>query len=155
MQKEYIFRFQGTKEDFFSIFPRPPYNGSTFFLDDYIVKIVDDEVHFGVERCGHSGGNWFISKITETDGQIEFKGNLVYIGPDPEDTRTKVQKVFDKIGEILACILTLPILLIMMLYKAIEWCIRKVIKRPNKKPKNTEEKLYEMMETRLGCVRIP
>ena len=32
------------------------YGNKFYYFDDYIVKIVDNTIHFGVERCGHSGG---------------------------------------------------------------------------------------------------
>ena len=55
MPKEYIFEFNGTKEELLNklnIFPNNKYfNGIFYCFDDYIVKFVDDEIHFGVERA--------------------------------------------------------------------------------------------------------
>jgi hypothetical protein len=61
------------------------YSGNKFYyFDDYIVKLVGDDIHFGVARGGHSGGYWFIPTITSFDNRIEFRGSIRYIGPDGE-----------------------------------------------------------------------
>ena len=155
MSQEYIFEFYGTKEDFLNIlngFPNRTYfSGKLYYFNDYIVKLIDDEIHFGVERGGHSGGYWFIPKITEFDERIEFCGTIRYIGPN--DNQSKIRKTIDKIEEILLFVLLLPIVLIVKLYMIIEWVIRKICNRPKVKEKTTEERLFDLMGNYMGCVR--
>ena len=154
MQKEYTFEFIGTKEEFLnsmnSYSNNTSYGGDKFYyLDDYIIKVVGDTIHFGVERGGHSGGYWFIPSISEYEDRIEFIGTVKYIGP--EDDRGKIQKVIDDIGYVVLAFLVLPIFVIIRLYQASEWVIRKLLKREKQKPKTTEEKLFDLMANHLGC----
>ena len=155
MSREHIFEFYGTKEDFLNIlnsFPNRTYlSGKLYYFNDYIVKLIDDEIHFGVERGGHSGGYWFIPKITEFDERIEFCGTIRYIGSN--DNQSKIRKTIDKIEEILLFVLLLPIVLIVKLYMIIEWVMRKICNRPKVKEKTTEERLFDLMENYMGCVR--
>lgn len=69
MLQEYVFEFPGAKEDFLNSLNRfshnPSYSNGTFFFDDYIVELIDEEIHFGIARAGHSGGYWFIPTITD------------------------------------------------------------------------------------------
>ncbi len=153
MSKEYIFKYHGTKESFTSDLKKfPTTDGQLFYFDDYIIKLTGDEIHIGIERMGHSGGNWFISKFDEKDNELEFKGEVRYIGPSYSPTR--IQRIFDKSGEFIGFILLFPILVIVKLYQITEWCIRKICKRPKAKEKSTEEKLFDLMENHLGCVAI-
>lgn len=154
MSKEYVFEFSGTKEDFLNILNSFPnyayYSGKFFYFDDYIVELIDNEIHFGVERGGHSGGYWFIPTITEFSDRIEFRGTIRYIGPG--NNRGTIKKTIDGIGEFLLLILILPIVLIFKLYTFIEWVIRKICNCPKPKAKTTEERLFDLMEDYFGCV---
>lgn len=156
MQKEYTFEFMGTKEEFFnsmnSYHNNTSYNGDKFYyFDDYIVKVIGDTIHFGVERGGHSGGYWFIPSITEYENRIEFCGTVKYIGP--QNNRGKIQKAIDGIGYVLMFVLLLPIALIIRLYMFVEWIIRKFFKKMKPKAKTTEDKLFDLMVNYLGCTR--
>ncbi|MBQ9691563.1 MAG: hypothetical protein IJV70_00220, partial [Clostridia bacterium] len=74
MSKMYVFKYIGSKESFLNTLNSFHTNNSRlYFFDDYIVEVLDDEIRFGVERAGHSGGNWFVSKFTEENNQIEFR----------------------------------------------------------------------------------
>ena len=153
MAKEYIFKYADSKESFLTILDSFHTNNSRFYsCDDYIIEALDDEIRFGIERAGHSGGNWFISKFTEENDQIEFRGTIQYIGPENSTTRTKTQKILDKIGLFLLSILLFPVLAIFFVISKIQWIIRKIRKQPN--PKTTEDKLFDLMETRLNCQRV-
>lgn len=153
MSKKYTFEFKGTKEMFLNILNQFPNNdGKFYYFNDYIVKIIGDEIHFGVERGGHSGGYWYVPSITERDGRIKFCGTVKYIGPDAD--RGKIKKVIDGIGDFLLFILILPIILIFKLYTIVEWCVRKVCKRTKPKEKTTEDKLYDLMENHLNCIGL-
>ncbi len=156
MSKDYIFEFNGTIQEFIKKLDLYPNNisfdGNKFYyFDDYIVKVVDNTIHFGVERCGHSGGNWFMPHVTEFNNRIEFCGTVKYYGP--VDDRGKMQKVLDGIGYVLLFILLLPIIVIIRLYQVVAWVVRKLLKREEKMPKTTEEKLLDLMINHLGCIR--
>ena len=155
MSKKYIFKYNGSKESFLTILNSiHSNNGRFYYFDDYIVEVLDDEIRFGVERVGHSGGNWFISEFTEENNQIEFRGTIQHIGPENSNTRTKAQKIWDKIELVLLSILLFPILAIFFVISKIQWIIRKIRKQPNPKTKTTEDKLFYLMEKRLNCQRI-
>ena len=156
MAKEYAFEFHGTKEDILNIITSnkldTSYSGTRYFyLNDYLIKIVDGEIHFGVERGGHSGGYWFIPRISEFEDRIEFRGSIQHIGP--EDDRSAIVKILDAIGLCLMCILLIPMDIVAKLYTLIEWIVRKICNRPKVKVKTTEDKLFDLMENHLGCVR--
>lgn len=156
MTKEYAFIFHGTKTDFLNCISSnksdTSYWGTKYYyFDDYIVKIVDGVIHFGVERGGHSGGYWYIPMIVERDGQSEFRGKIRYVGPN--DDSGILAKAADKIGEFLLLILLLPFILLYKVYELIEWIVRKICKHPRKKRTTTEDRLFDLMENHLGCVR--
>ncbi len=156
MPKEYVFEFLGEKEEFLNILNSYPNNTSYnddkfYYFDNFIVKLTDGEMHFGVERSGHSGGYWYVPSIIECDDRIRFCGTVKYIGPDADSG--KIQKAIDGIEYFLLFILLLPIAVIIRLYRFVEWTIRKMFKRPKLKSKTTEEKLFDLMESHLSCVR--
>ena len=156
MAKEYVFQFDGTKTDFLNRIssnkPDNDYWGTRYYyFDDYIVKIVSGVIHFGVERGGHSGGYWFIPIIAERDGQIELRGKIRYVGLN--DDSGILAKAADKISECILLILLLPFILLYKVYALIEWLVRKICNRPKPKFKTTEDRLFDLMENHLGCVR--
>ena len=156
MSKEYIFEFPGTKEEFLNNLNRfthnEAYSGDRFYyFDDYIVKLVGDEIHFGVARGGHSGGYWFIPTITSFDNRIEFRGSIRRIGSDGEK-QGSFKKDINSIGEFLLFILVLPIVVVIRGYVFLEWLVRKILNRPKPKGKTEEERLFDLMENYFGCV---
>lgn len=155
MSKEYVFEFPGTRDDFLNRVDRfgqtnTYYNGTFYYFDDYIVKVIDDEIHFGLARGGHSGGYWFVPTITDLDRKTVFSGKIRYIGP--EDDRKGLKKVIGIIGEFLLLILILPIAIIVWVYTFIEWLARKIFRRPKSKEETPEERLFDLMENYFGCV---
>ena len=149
--KEYAFRFDGSKEQFMNVLNSSQEDDRRYFyIDDYIVSVGLDEIEFGVERAGHGGGNWFVSKFEEENDQIEFRGTIRYY--TPEDNRTKARKASDKFLLVLFEILTFPLLLVICIFGAVSTIINKMRKKP--KPLTTEEKLFDLMVNRLGCKRI-
>ena len=155
MSKEYIFEFAGTKEDFTNILNRFNHhdsysNGTFYYFDDYIVKLIGDEMHFGVARGGHSGGYWFVPTITDFGNKMVFRGEIRYIGPN--ENRGSFKKAIDSIGDFLLLILVLPIVLIIRGCLFIEWLVRRIINRPKPKEKTNEERLLDLMENYFGCV---
>lgn len=154
MSKEYTFEFLGTKEEFLSVlnrFPKNSYsNHNTYYFDDHIVEIIDDEIRFGVARAGYSGGYWFIPTINELDNKIRLSGTIQYIGHDRNgDSR---EKIINSVGEFLLFILALPICLIIKFYILVEWVIRKICNCPKPKEKTEEERLFDLMENHFGCL---
>ena len=155
MSRKYVFEFVGTKKDFLNMLNSYPvysmYNGEKIYsIDDFFVKVRDDIIHFGVERGDHCGGYWFVPIIAEYDDKVEFYGSVKYIVSDAH--RGKVEKIFDKIYEILLYIFLLPLLLFAWLFEIVVWIIRKLIGKP-KPESETTIKLYDLMENHLGCTR--
>lgn len=155
MSKEYIFEFSGTKEDLLNSVERfshkDTYSGNTFYyFDDYIVKLVGDEIHFGVARGGHSGGYWFVPTITESDDGLELRGEIRYVGP--KVNRGPVKKAIDRVGDFLLFLFVLPIVLVVRAYVFLKWLVRKISNRPVPKEKTNEERLFELMENYFSCV---
>jgi len=155
MPKEYVFQFPGTKEDFINIVKRISHNavcsnGEYYHFDDYIVKLVGDEIHFGVARGNHSGGYWFVPTITDLDEKLEFRGEIQYAGST--DNRGSFKKTIDSVGDFLLLILILPIVLVIRGYMLVEWLVRKIFNRPKPKAKTNEERLFDLMENYFGCV---
>jgi hypothetical protein len=155
MSKEYIFEYTGTKEELLgrlNRYHRHSYSdGDFYYFDDYIVKVTEDEIHFGVERGGHSGGYWFIPTITEHDHRLELRGTIRYIGPDDDKHTNAFKKILEWIETVFLFILFLPVILICWIYQFIQWSVRKIRKSP--KPKTTEDKLFDLMENYFGCMR--
>lgn len=156
MSKEYMFEFPGTKEDLLNRLNRLSHNasyssGTFYYFDDYIVKLIGEEIHFGVARGGHSGGYWFVPTITDLGDRLELRGEIQYIGPSSEN-RGAFKKAIDGIGEFLLFILILPIVLVIRGYMLVEWLVRKIFNRPKPKSKTNEERLFDLMENYFGCV---
>ena len=160
---KFVFEFYGTKEDFLNKLSRFSHNGNGFYyFDDYIVKIVDDEIHFGIERAGHSNGYWYIPTITERNGKTEFRGEIKYIGSRNNYVLTKRKKpLLKRLTEItvrgLLYVLMLPfalsVFLIVRAYEAFRRIKRKLLRQPATKIRTKEDKLFDLMETHLDCVR--
>ena len=126
-------------------------SGTFYYFDNYIVKLVGDEIHFGVARGGHSGGYWFVPTITDLGEKMDFRGEIRYIGLSSEN-QGAFKKAIDGIGEFLLLILILPIALVIRIYMFMEWLIRKIFNRPKPKEKTIEERLFDLMENYFGCV---
>ena len=151
MPKEYVYQYAGSKQSFLTTLDQFHTNHNGFYyLDDYIIEVRNDQIRFGIERAGHSGGNWLVSQFAEVNGQIEFRGTVEYIGP--ENNRTQIQKLGDRVEEILLFILLFPIIVIVWGIRMIIWLIRKLRKLPV--PKTIEDKLSDLMEHRLNCQRV-
>jgi len=154
MPKEYAFVFDGSRDAFFDNLSKLPNNyGEFFYFDDFIVERNGDEIRFGVERAGHSGGNWYIPQISEYDDQMEFRGEIQYIGPGAEENAGVFRKAFNKAEEIAMYILLLPLILIVMVCRMIA---RLIAACRGIKPKTdtTEERLFHLMEGHLKCRRL-
>lgn len=163
MSQELVFEFMGTKEDFLNKLANFPNNDhQMYYFDNYIVKIVGEEIHFGVERAGHSNGYWYIPKITQHNGKTQFRGNIKYTGAQAE-VPPAVKRSFSKrfIGKIIRgifYILTLPLVLAVLLgtklYNAFKGIKGKAQHQLTAQTKTKEEKLIYLMEKHLGCSRV-
>ena len=157
MSKEYVFEFAGTKETLFEALNPYPYSVSfngdkkVYYFDDYIIEVIGDTIRFGVERQGHSGGCWFVPEITEHDDSTELRG-VISTHCNKVKYR-KIEKIIDKTGEVLLTVLLFPVLLIYWACVLVKRLLRKLRGKPLPKEKTTEERLYDLMENRLGCVR--
>ncbi len=159
MSQEYTFEFSGTKEDFLKKLGYFNNNDNQFFwFDSYIVKIVDDEIHFGIERAGHSSGHWFVSVIAEYEDKIEIKGTIQYIGPQKDSFSDKTEesilkKCIEKLFEYLLLIIVAPFVLIAYVFLFFKRLYDKICHRPTVSLKTKEDKLFDLMENQLGCIR--
>jgi len=156
MSKEYRFEFPGTKEDLLRRFNQFTHSvsyssGTFYYLDDYIVERIDEEIRFGIARGGHSGGYWFVPTITDFGDRLEFRGRIRYIGPN--ENRSFFRKAIDHVGDFLLLILILPLVLMIRGYMLAEWLVRKIFNRPKPKEKANEERLFDLMENYFGCFR--
>lgn len=152
MPKKYMFEFSGSKEMFLEQLNKYPNNDQKFFyFDDYIVKLSNDDIHFGVARGGHSGGYWFVPTITELNGKTTFSGTIEYISPYTNEKGIK--KVVNKIEEILSYIILIPIIIIVKVCLFFTWLVRKIFNRTKSKEESLEDKLYNLMENHLNCTR--
>lgn len=125
----------------------PSYIRNQYCLDDYLVELSGDEIRFGVMRCGHSGGDWFIPTVTEVDGKTIFSGEIRYRDAYGDG------KGMRKIEEILLWILLLPIVVIVYVYRFFDWIVRKIINKPRPKEETAEDNLFDLMESYLHCTR--
>lgn len=156
MEKEHVFEFNGTREELLRVLNgfghNTAYSDETiYYFEDYMVKQVDDEIHFGVARGGHSGGYWYIPAITEQDGKMEFRGTIQYIGPGSE-SQGGVRKLIDWIELVLGMIVVVPIAALVLVYRFFDGLVRKLWGRPKPKEKTNEERLLDLMVNYFGCV---
>lgn len=129
----------------------PDNNNGVYYFDDYIIKISENEICFGVARGGHSGGYWFVPTVTESDGKTIFYGQIQYI--DSYSNEKGIRKIVNRIGNFLLFIFLLPIILIFRVYQFFSWIVRKIRKKPKPKIESTEDRLYRLMEIHLNCIR--
>ena len=99
MDKEYRFCYNGTKEMFInhcrygspdkriSINPK-----GDFQIENYIISTIDNKLKFGIERTGHSGGNWYIPEIVEYDNRIELVTCTITDGSTGSNTTFKAKR---------------------------------------------------------------
>ncbi|MBQ4509476.1 MAG: hypothetical protein II984_02025 [Clostridia bacterium] len=127
--------------------------------NEYLIEYKENGNFFlGVERAGHSGGNWYVANVTEADGKTTITGKIVY-NPDENGQETKLEtSKSEKIGTVLLCIFFgIPILFILLLFSTV-LLFEKIINKFRKKPKLTflskEEKLDKFMLEYLNCKKL-
>ena len=156
MSENYSFEFSGTKEMFLNFLNQFPNNDNRFYyFNDYIIEISENEIRFGISRGGHSGGYWFIPTITEYNNKTSFCGKIQYINRYTDETGVKkpINKIWNFLLFILLMPIILPILLIVIVYLFLSWIVRKIFKRINPKEESLENRLYDLMENHLNCMR--
>lgn len=125
----------------------------------YLIKYKENGNFFlGIERAGHSGGNWYVANVTEENGKTCITGKIVY-NPDENGQEAKIERSkSEKIKTILLYILfCIPIILILLLFSVVI-LFEKIIHIFRKKPKPTflskEEKLDKFMLEYLNCKKL-
>lgn len=150
--KNYSYEFDGTADEFDQAL-RTTYgktaDGRLFcYIDNYIVEKAEDNAYrFGIERKGHSGGNWFVSLPVQKNGKTVFEGEIEYRDSFTDSKRKK--NPFNTVGTVLLCIITSPILIPVFLFVQ----IKKLIDKPRKVPSEptAEERLDDLMVNYLNC----
>ena len=156
MSENYSFEFSGTKEMFLNFLNQFPNNDNRFYyFDDYIIEISENEIRFGIARGGHSGGYWFIPTITEYNNKTSFCGKIQYINryTNKKDTKKPINKILDFLLLVLLLPIILPIFLIVIVYLFLSRIIRKIFKHIDPKEESLENRLYDLMENHLNCIR--
>ena len=150
MLKKYKFRYNGTKEMFFSRFDfKDGYfddKAKYSYIGNYMLKMIGNKILFGVNHGGHSGGFWFIPKIKEFNDHIECVGRIKYISSSDSVIMRFCEKIFEGIW----FILLLPFFIIFKTYEL----IRILIKKPINKGQSTEDKLFDFMINHLDCIKV-
>lgn len=153
MSKSYSFEFSGTKEMFLNQLNKYNNNNQRFFyIDNYLIELSDDDIRFGVARSGHSGGYWFVPIITELDGKTIFCGTIEY--SSPYTSEKGINKILNKIDEVLLLIILIPFLIILKVCLFFSWIVRKIFKRTKPKKESSEDILHNLMENYLNCKPI-
>lgn len=135
-EKEYIFEFDGSKNDFCEQLKQYRMY-DYYYFDDYIVDNRTETIKFGIRRESHSGGYWYIPEITEINGKLQFIGKIEYIG----QTESKTEMFF--LG---LCLL--PIIIVVKIILFIKWALTGFKK---KEQSSQEDKLFDLMINHLNC----
>lgn len=126
------------------------------YNDKYIIHVVNDnEIRFGVERAGHSGGYWYIATLEENEKNLHIHGEIIYttnFNGSPHEY-TKKEKIKDKLFEIVIFILLWWLILALYIGRLIYRLYKKIRKQDFKKLSN-EEKLDNLMINLLCCEKI-
>jgi len=150
VKKTYTFEFPGTKEMFLNSLQDYPNNFNEFFyFDNYVIKLSDDEIQFGVARGGHSGGFWFIPEITEANGKTIFYGEIQYLG----DNGAGEMSIMDRIKLTLLVMILLPLIVVAVLFGYFRMAAGKLFNRRQWTLISNEDKLLDLMEYHLNCTR--
>ena len=150
-EKEYAFAFAGTREELVRRVHTLQKGHDYSFHKNYMIFVKGEELSFGIERAGHSGGYWFVPTVTEEADGILLRGKIQYIGPMPDPNRTRLQRIREAIGEILLLLLLLPLLLVTLFGYYVFQFFRWISGKP--RPLTTEERLYDLMEKHVQCQR--
>ena len=154
MEKEYAFLFPGTRSDLQALLDRYPNNDHHFWtFDNFTVEATDDGWKFGVARCGHSGGYYFIPAVTEREGKLLLSGTLTRVGPSLSAARDR--RTRDRVGEICLLVLLSPFIFLILLAVKVWLLLRalvgKIVKRPPQCEPTPEERLTDLMVGHLHC----
>ena len=146
--KEYVYTYPFSQEQLLERLNDR--HGRCHSFGDYLIEIKDDTTFFlGVERCGHSGGNWYIANVAVCDDGCRICGKIVS-NPDEhghpkEPVKGKeslTERIFITVFGILVSIVAVPIY---ALVKVVGFLLRK-----NFLP-STEDKLDRFMLDYLAC----
>ena len=155
----FTYEYHGTKEHFLEDL-NSQFNNNT--ARGYLLERKENGNFFlGVERAGHSGGNWYVANVTEENGKTQITGKIVY-NPDENGQERKSERkssIKDTIGIVIMFILLLPIVIFGCIALGIWFIIDKIKTRNNKEASafvfiSKEEKLDKFMLEYLNCKKI-
>lgn len=157
MEKEYTFLFPGTRSDLQTLLDRYPNNDHRFWtFDNYTVETMNDGWRFGVARCGHAGGHYFIPSVTEHEGKLLLSGALTRVGSPSSVTHDR--RTHSRIGTICVFVLLSPFIFLILLAVKVWLLLRalvgKIVKRPPQREPTPEERLTDLMVGHLHCSRL-
>jgi len=139
------YKYNGTLEDFENK------------LNEFIEKNKNGGYDFKIDSSGHLGSYWYITKMSEQNGNIFFTGKIIY--KNGYSNSSKFEKIYNFIFEILISILLYPLMILknisILIFKNIKKIIyiirkKKYIELKEKKDTN-ENKLNNLMINNLNC----
>lgn len=145
---------------------RYPYSRETFINncitmdrevnEDYRIKFSgDDEILFGVERAGHSGGYWFKSRLIESDNGLHIIGEMILMDFDNKKIEfSKKDKIKETLFMIIFIILTWWLFIIFWIVKTTNKLYNKIIGKKLEPQLTKEEKLDRLMINLLCCEKV-
>jgi hypothetical protein len=124
--------------------------------DKYLIKFNgDDEILFGVERAGHSGGYWFKSRLIERENGLHIIGEMILMDSDNKKIEfSKKDKIKETLFMIIFIILTWWLIIIVWFIKATNKLYNKIIGKKLEPQLTKEEKLDRLMINLLCCEKI-
>ncbi len=150
MSEVYLYRFNGTMDEFKKRVT-DLHENTPAELNEYIIKIDKaGQCRFGLQRCGYSGGYWYMPIICENNNETNLSGSIEYF--DPYSNQSKKRKVIDRIGDCLLILCSLPVGICALIYRYISWIVSIIRKAP--KEKTLEEKLDYLMLEVFWCDKL-
>lgn len=119
---------------------------------DLRLNVMEGENRFriGLEREGHSSGDWYCARVEKVDGKTRISGKIV-LDPDENDQPKPAEKMPLKDWLWIA-----PLVLIVVILGAIPYAIWKIIcwVRRVPKPMEKEEILVDFMTNAMSCTYL-
>lgn len=124
--------------------------------EDYRIKFNgDDEILFGIERAGHSGGYWFKSRLIERENELHIIGEMILMDSNNKKIEfSKKEKIKETLFMIIFIILTWWLIIIVWLIKATNKLYNKIIGKKLEPQLTKEEKLDRLMIDLLCCEKV-
>lgn len=145
----YSYEYPFSKEQFLSNIP----DGISYYDDRYMIRKSNDMLFVGVERLGHSSGNWYAAKLEDDNGKTKICGKFVI---DPDDNgnstyeRVKHNDFWNNFWIVFLFIIFFPVLLIVFIGNLI---YKKIAKNSYASMTN-EERLDKVMIDHFYCKKV-